>query len=213
MTAKARWMLGLYAGLTLPFLFNDFANIYLKDFTLWVAVDYGLAKALPLAVLFAFVAGGRLTWSEIGVFRLPAALFVYYGLAMSVLGTLLDQYAPSLFALFLPSGSLGAIPNAPEGSLLGWFDLHAGLFVTGVVEEFVFRGLAFTALTRAGLPTWAVFLVSALVFGGIHWSLGLAAIAATGVIGAVFMVCMWRTGSVWPLIFAHFVVNYIFFGF
>lgn len=213
MRSGAGWMTGLYVVLTFPFLLNDFANIHITDFGAWVAVDYGFAKALPLAVIAWACLSGRTEWTDFGLKKVQPILFVYYGLAMSVLGTLLDQYASSFFALFLPSGSMGGIPAAPEGSALGWIDLHAGLFVTGAVEELIFRGLAFTALTRAGLPLWAVFVVSSLVFGLIHWSLGLAAIAATAVIGAVFMVGMWRTGSVLPLVFAHFVVNYIFFGF
>ncbi|MBU1001259.1 MAG: CPBP family intramembrane metalloprotease [Proteobacteria bacterium] len=213
MTRDAKWNLGLYALLTIPFLLNDFANINIKDFATWVAVDYGFAKALPLLVILVVCLSGRLSWADFGIARLPAILLVYYGLAMSVLGTLLDQYALPLFTILLPSSALGGIPAAPEGSFLGWFDLYFGLFLTGVVEELIFRGLAFTALTRAGLPTWAVFGLSSLVFGAIHWSLGLAAVASTGLIGAVFMVCMWRTRSVLPLIVAHFVVNYIFFGF
>lgn len=213
MTRDAKWNLGLYALLTLPFLLNDFANIFIKDFGAWVAVDYGFAKALPLLVILAVCLSGRLSWADFGMARLPVLMLVYYGLAMSVLGTLMDQYALPLFTLLLPSSALGGIPAAPEGSLLGWFDLYFGLFLTGVVEELIFRGLAFTALTRAGLPTWAVFGLSSLVFGAIHWSLGLAAVASTALIGALFMVCMWRTRSVLPLIVAHFVINFIFFGF
>ncbi|BBD08390.1 CPBP family intramembrane glutamic endopeptidase [Desulfovibrio ferrophilus] len=213
MARGAGWMLGLYAGLTIPFLLNDFANIYVKDFAAWVTIDYGFAKALPLLVIIAVCLSGRLAWADFGIARLPAILLIYYGLGMSVLGTLLDQYGLPLFTILLPSEGLGGIPSAPDGSVLGWVDLHFGLFMTGVLEELIFRGLAFTALTRAGLPTWVVFTVSSIVFGMIHWSLGVAAVATTGLIGAVFMVGMWRTGSVLPLIFAHFVVNYIFFGF
>jgi len=51
-----------------------------------------------------------------------------------------------------------------------------------------------------------------LAFGLIHWSLGLSAIVHTAIIGNVFMVCVWKTGSVLPTIIAHFWVNYVAFS-
>ena len=43
----------------------------------------------------------------------------------------------------------------------------------------------------------------------IHWSWGSYAIINTSILGAVFMVCMWRTGNILPLIVAHLLINYI----
>ena len=37
--------------LTLPFLLNDFANIFVGDYRVWLLVDYALVKALPLGVI------------------------------------------------------------------------------------------------------------------------------------------------------------------
>jgi len=212
MDTRAKRLLLLYAVLAVPFFLNDFANIYIKDFATWIAVDYTFVKALPLAVMFWAVSRGLVGWKEFGLRGLPPLLFIYYGLAMSVLGVLMDQYGYDFFVLFLPSESLGAIPETPQGNWLGWFDLHVGLFMVGVMEELVFRGLAFTALFSAGLNSFWTIMLSALVFGLIHWSLGPAAVAATGAIGVLFGVCLWRTGSVLPLILAHFVVDYVFFS-
>lgn len=213
MVINARRYVVLYAALAAPFFLNDFMNIYVSDYTTWIVLDYLFVKALPIAAIVWAVRSGVAKWREFGFKRLPILMFIYYGLGLSVIGTMMDQYGYDFFSLVLPSRSIGGIPAAPEGSALGWFDLHFGLFLVAVVEEMVFRGLAWTALRRAGLnAAWAV-LASSVVFGLIHWSLGLAAVVSTGLIGAVFTVCVWRTGSILPLILAHFAVNYIYFGF
>ena len=38
-------------ALTLPFLLNDFSNIFVRDYRLWLAIDYIFVKAVPLALL------------------------------------------------------------------------------------------------------------------------------------------------------------------
>ena len=81
-----------------------------------------------------------------------------------------------------------------------------------LVEEVIFRGLYFTLLSRYFPSRSVVFAISALAFGLIHWSLGLSAIVHTAMIGAAFMICIWKTGSVLPTIFAHFFVNYVAFS-
>lgn len=213
MEANAKRHMILYAALAVPFFLNDFANIFITDHTAWIVADYLVAKALPLAVIVWSVNAGVAKWSEYGFKKLPIVMFLYYGLAMSIIGTTMDQYGYDFFKLVLPSASLGGIPEAPQGSALGWFDLHFGLLLVAIVEEMIFRGMAWTALRRAGLNAFTALVVSSAVFGLIHWSLGVAAVVSTGLIGAIFTICVWRTGSILPLIFAHFIVNYVYFGF
>ena len=50
--------------------------------------------------------------------------------------------------------------------------------------------------------------MSALTLGPIHWSFEVSAITHTAIIGAVFMICVSRTGSILPATVAHFFVNY-----
>jgi uncharacterized protein len=65
--------------------------------------------------------------------------------------------------------------------------LFLGLAVTaGVCEEFLYRGFAMAALTRAGLPTWVVVVVSAGLFGLAHLYQGRGGLVGTMLLGAVF---------------------------
>ncbi|MEM7294932.1 MAG: CPBP family intramembrane glutamic endopeptidase, partial [Pseudomonadota bacterium] len=54
-----------------------------------------------------------------------------------------------------------------------------------------------------------IVIVSSVLFGLIHWSLGFHAVLITGVIGAVFMLFYLRSGSIIALVLAHFLVNFI----
>ena len=44
---STRTALVLYALLTLPFLVNDLANIFVHDFAIWLLIDYAWARPCP----------------------------------------------------------------------------------------------------------------------------------------------------------------------
>jgi membrane protease YdiL (CAAX protease family) len=56
----------------------------------------------------------------------------------------------------------------------------------GLCEEFLYRGFAMAALTRAGLPVWAVVLISSVLFGLAHLYQGRGGLVSTLIIGTVF---------------------------
>nr|WP_245168205.1 CPBP family intramembrane glutamic endopeptidase [Desulfobaculum xiamenense] len=88
--------------------------------------------------------------------------------------------------------------------------MWVGLFVVSIVEEIVFRGLAWTALSSVlGTSGWAV-AASAVVYGLSHWSLGPAEVCGGIITGAALTLCMWRTDSVYPLIAAQFLMNVLY---
>jgi membrane protease YdiL (CAAX protease family) len=197
--------------LTAPFLLNDFANIFVKDYRVWLAIDYIFVKAFPLAAVWFLLRTQKITYSDLGIKSVRFGPFIMLTLAMTFLGIVLDQLGSRLFTMLLPDTRLGGMPTITN-PVLDQIDLYFGLSLVAVVEEVIFRGLYFTLLLRLLPGVTAVFVVSSLAFGLIHWSLGLSAIVHTAIIGGVFMVCMWRTGSVIPTIIAHFFVNYIAFS-
>jgi len=197
--------------LTLPFLLNDFANIFVRDYRVWLAIDYLWVKALPLAVILYFLRIRRISYSDLGFQRLRFGRFITWTFTMTVLGIVLDQFGSRFFASLLPDTRLGGMPLITN-PLVDQIDLYLGLSLVALVEEVIFRGVYFTLLSRYFPRRSVVFAISALAFGLIHWSLGLSAIVHTAVIGAVFMICIWKTGSVLPTIFAHFFVNYVAFS-
>ncbi|MDR1015366.1 MAG: CPBP family intramembrane metalloprotease [Coriobacteriales bacterium] len=79
----------------------------------------------------------------------------------------------------------------------------------GICEEFVMRGLAF-ALLQDFFPGMSVYLlpvVAGLVFGAMHAYQGVAGVAKTGALGALLGCLYLATGTLYPAMLAHFVID------
>jgi uncharacterized protein len=85
---------------------------------------------------------------------------------------------------------------------------YLGLAVTaGLCEEFLYRGFAMAALTRAGLPVWGVVLSSSVLFGLAHLYQGRGGIFSTLVIGTVFGAARIAYDGLFPVMLWHFAVD------
>ena len=86
--------------------------------------------------------------------------------------------------------------------------LFLALAVTaGVCEEFLYRGFAMAALTRAGLPVWTVVLLSSVLFAMAHLYQGRGGVVSTLVIGTVFGTARIAYDGMVPVMFWHFAVD------
>lgn len=107
----------------------------------------------------------------------------------------------------------------PEGASLRsagqifWY--FTGMFLVGVAEEFLFRGvIAQTMLEHFGTSRsgiWKACIVSGLFFGGAHLT-NLVASAPLGVLmqcvfaaslGVLYAALYFRTGNIWVMVFLH----------
>jgi membrane protease YdiL (CAAX protease family) len=85
---------------------------------------------------------------------------------------------------------------------------YLALAVTaGLCEEFLYRGFAMAALTRAGLPVWGVVLSSSILFGLAHLYQGRGGIVSTLVIGTVFGTARIAYDGLLPVMLWHFAVD------
>jgi hypothetical protein len=202
--------LGLFFVLFAPFALNDFANIFIDDFGLWLVFDYASRLIVILAAVL-LVRTGRLGWDELGFRRLSRGSFAFWAVLMSVLGIAMDKLLYQSLTELMPWWKLGSYPIDETH----WFyavDLVLGLVMVAVSEEIVSRGLAASTFGPRIRSRAMFYLLTSLLFGLAHWSHGPGPILATAVIGAAFMFCLRRTGSIWPVIVAHFAVNFWYFG-
>jgi membrane protease YdiL (CAAX protease family) len=79
----------------------------------------------------------------------------------------------------------------------------------GVCEEFLYRGFAVTAFTRAGLPTWSVVLVSSVLFGLAHLYQGRGGLVGTMILGILFGVARIAYDSLVPVMLWHSAVDVV----
>jgi membrane protease YdiL (CAAX protease family) len=85
---------------------------------------------------------------------------------------------------------------------------YLALAVTaGLCEEFLYRGFAMAALTRAGLPVWGVVLLSSIFFGLAHLYQGRGGLVSTLVIGTVFGTARIAYDGLVPAMLWHFAVD------
>ncbi|MDC7217488.1 MAG: CPBP family intramembrane metalloprotease, partial [Spirochaetales bacterium] len=142
---------------------------------------------------------------------LPLNKLILWTLGITALGLCLDEPGFVLWAKLLPTMRLGSIPIGTDSPLY-MLDMTLGLALVAISEEVIFRGLAYTALRDRNYSIPKVFLISAIIFGLIHWSQGPVAIMATAITGSGLMICMYCTGSIYPTIIAHYVINYLSFS-
>ena len=205
--SNARYLVA-FAALAVPFYLNDFASITVKDWRWWLAIDYVAVKLFPLAVIAWLIASRRMTPGDFGLVSQPAAAFLATVLLAALAGTLIDQNAYALLAGLPGFSALGGMPEI-RSDIWNRFALSVGLLLVGFLEELVFRAYAYTVIRRYIASPAAIVAISAVAFGLIHWSLGLAAILNAAAIGAVFMAIYIRTRSVPALALAHFAVNFV----
>ncbi len=202
--SKLEW----FTLLAAPFILNDIAYIFVRDYRVWFAIDYLFVKAFPLVIIVYILRTGKATTGDLGIKMPSLSQLATWTIFMAAFGIAIDQVGWRFFAKILPPAGIRGYPQIPV-PWLATIDLYFGLLCAGFFEEVIFRGLAFTACRARLESTPAVFLITAVLFGLAHWSTGLHAIITTGIIGALFMIVMWRTGSVVPAILAHFLVNYV----
>jgi membrane protease YdiL (CAAX protease family) len=77
----------------------------------------------------------------------------------------------------------------------------------GLCEEFLYRGFAMAALTRAGLPLWGVVLLSSVFFGLAHLYQGRGGLVSTMIIGTVFGTARIAYDGLVPAMLWHFAVD------
>jgi membrane protease YdiL (CAAX protease family) len=104
----------------------------------------------------------------------------------------------------MPDMSLGHYPRTV--GFLYAFDLTAGIALTAVHEELVFRRLARLAFSRLG-DGLAMVATTSLLFGLYHWWTGPWNVLAVALIGMVLMMLYRSVGALWPAIVMHYCVD------
>lgn len=205
---RDRWLLPTLALLCLPYYFNDFANIYLHDWRLWLSIDYLALKVVPGFYLLWLLRRRYLRAADLGLRRQSFVSFLVTTVILSLLAVVIDQNAYRWLAALPGYPSLGSIPLI-DNPFWKWFDLTVGLLAVGFFEEVVFRGYLAHVISRFTTHPAVILPISALAFGLIHWSSGLHAVLVSAGIGTLFMIAYLRTRSLAAPIVAHFVVNFV----
>jgi uncharacterized protein len=149
------------------------------------SAEMGLAGGFSVALWLASVAGTALlcTFQWFNLRRV--------GRASGAVVDLMRQLAERL----LPLSSLEFAP-------------YCALALTaGVCEEFLYRGFAMAALSRAGLATWTIVVLTSILFGLAHAYQGIGGMIGTGLLGLIFAVSRLFFSSLGPVMIWHAAVD------
>ncbi len=153
----------------------------------FTATQLGLAMPEPLTVTVIAVFGA-------------AVIVTLQWLNLRRIGrsaSLLRRPLQALAERILPQSTMELIP---------FFALSV---TAGLCEEFLYRGFAMAMLSRAGLPTGVVILVSAVIFGVAHLYQGRAGFVSTMMLGILFGVSRAALGSLVPATVWHMGVDLV----
>ena len=199
----------ILALLSSIFLLNDYLFMMARSVAAWLMIDYG-SRLLALGAVFCFIRQKISSPAEFGLTGIPIRSSLFWLLLLTVAGVLIDQVGWRILEQALPNTQLASMPKI-KNLLVNIFDLTIGLALVAASEEIVFRGYCFSAL-QGRWPPWAIVVISAILFGMIHWSQGLHAIVATALWGVLPMVAMQKTRSVLPAMVAHYVTDLVSLG-
>lgn len=191
-----------------PFYLNDFANIFIKDWHLWLFIDYVGLKFFPFVVTLWLIRSKNMRPAEFGLTTQSVPSFFVVFLVVALIGTVIDQNGYQLITKLPGYSPLGGMPEITS-PVWNWVDLTLGLLLVGITEELIFRGFMHTFISRYTENSFAIVAISSVAFGLIHWSLGLHTVLITSIIGAVFMMVYLRTRSLPAIMLAHFAINFI----
>jgi membrane protease YdiL (CAAX protease family) len=79
----------------------------------------------------------------------------------------------------------------------------------GLCEEFLYRGFVMAVLVRVGLPSWAVVLISSVLFGLAHSYQGRGGVVMTLFVGLILGTSRIAYDSLVPAIFWHGTVDIV----
>jgi membrane protease YdiL (CAAX protease family) len=116
------------------------------------------------------------------------------------MGRLLDKLPPRVQAMatrILPQSARERLP------------FSALAITAGCCEEFLYRGFAMAAFSRAGFPIWASVVISSVLFGAAHLYQGRGGLIGTGILGLLFGAFRAYTGSLLPVAAWHAAVDIV----
>ncbi len=194
--------------LVLLYILNDFLFLLDAHYSTWLIIDYSI-RIFTLGAIFLLYKEYILSASMLYLHAYSLKKTLKYGLGFSLIGILLFRIIETHFTFinFYDGIHFPEITNP----FWAWFDLTAGLILVAFSEELLLHSY-FYALFKERFKERELILFSALLFAAIHWSNDLSNILGVFLWGLIAMKILIKTQSIWPLILAHFLTDFVLFA-
>ena len=144
--------------------------------------------------------------ADIGLVLLASAVFaplcygVYY-------------YSHDYFSLLFPGQGFFQYDSiVPESGFFYYLVIIYFALSAGLVEEFLFRGLLYSAFSGFKHSLGLFLVISPILFSLVHWEDGIANLASTYIVGVFMAIAYLGFRNLWPLVIGHIVTDLVWFG-
>jgi len=204
---SARSLIWWFGLALVPLVASQIMRLHQQQAASWLIWDYA-GRITALAILAV------IPQARVAAFRTSKRYISLFEIGLWVVGiSLLDRlslWSQSLINAAFPAAVLGAYPH-PTG-WLNLFDLLFGLALVAASEEIIFRQyVRYAFQPYLGNGIFAVISTSVL-FGAYHWWAGLGNVLLATIIGIFLKLMLRRSGAIWPVVFAHYLVDLITFS-
>ncbi len=188
---------------------------------------------MPVAVLcalacyaFAMIRGDAwsataLRWPRLGILGWLAVVFGFLVIMYAVIVVIvvvfqidMAQYTPGANGESPDTGSAGLVKEAmydlANEPLLYWIAIPSVALGAPLVEEFLFRGPLFAALTQTRLGRWGTVVLTSAGWSLMHMTEPFFSIALIFMMGLVLGALLLRFGSLWVTMACHGAWNFVF---
>jgi CAAX protease family protein len=194
-----------FVAALLPVIASQILRLHQHDAASWIFCDYA-GRLCGLAVLAAIPAARAVA------FRREARRLPMWKIAVRIAGIVLVCIGVvglgRIINAAFPMTVLGGYPR-PHG-WLRLVDLTFGLALVAFSEEIIFRRCARHLLQPYLGNDHLLVLATSLLFGAYHWWTGLVNMIGVSITGGLFMLFYRRSGALWPVVLAHYLVDLYF---
>lgn len=210
----------LYLGLAALALLVDHVVLW-RVFLRWVSRAPTQARlrywSIWMTMMWTLVAGGALlwlgydrSWALLG-FTLSAGWGLWVAAGLIAAFTILQgrgalQVRRSARARSKLRATYANLVAILPHTLTELYCFLALSITAGFCEEFVFRGYLIWALAQ-WMTWWAAAAIAAILFAAGHSYQGMSGILRTGILGAVLTLVLAISGSLWPGIVLHALID------
>jgi CAAX protease family protein len=197
-------LVGWFAVALVPLIASQVIRLHQHHAAGWLFWDYvGRITALAILATVPCARGAAFQSVKCRISLLEIGLWIVGISLVDRLSVWLERLINATF----PATVLGQYPH-PTG-WLHVFDLVFGLALVAVSEEIIFRRYLQKALhPYIGGGTFLV-LATSILFGAYHWWAGLGKVLLATMIGSLLALMFRRSGALWPVGLAHYLVDLI----
>ncbi|HSX14366.1 MAG TPA: CPBP family intramembrane glutamic endopeptidase [Candidatus Saccharimonadales bacterium] len=171
-----------------------------------VALDALVGLLLVKLILDRYHVG----WSAVGLRRVKIGRAIAYVTAALIAFLILVALSFAIVSLFFPHFNADQAQvnefTQPKGTGALRLSFLALVVIPPFIEEIIFRGFIFPALTKR----WGIILgaiITSLLFAIAHWQLNVG--VYTLILSLILCMMYYKLRSIWPGIFLHMINNYI----